>query len=153
MQETWMKALKDSISEVFATMFFMVPEELEGLPAEIAQIDASGWLEGWVEMTRGEEKLRLLVWTPPEVARELAANILSCEPEDLSEDDVADAYREMLNMVAGSVLTAVDTESQWIMGLPQARVIEQGKVESMAAQARLLVAYEVEQKPLLAGCL
>lgn len=153
MQETWMKALKDSISEVFATMFFMVPEELEGLPAEIAQIDASGWLEGWVEMTRGEEKLRLLVWTPPEVARELAANILSCEPEDLSEDDVTDAYREMLNMVAGSVLTAVDTESQWIMGLPQARVIEQGKVESMAAQARLLVAYEVEQKPLLAGCL
>ena len=86
MDKTWTKALRDSISEVFSTMFFMVPEEEEGLADRLAAEDAAGWLEGWVEITRPGESVRLWVWAGPGLAKELAGNILSLEIFDVHMD-------------------------------------------------------------------
>jgi hypothetical protein len=151
MDKTWTKALRDSISEVFSTMFFMVPEEDEGLADRLAAEDAAGWLEGWVEITRPGESVRLWVWAGPGLAKELAGNILSLEEEDLGPEEVLDAYAEMLNMVAGSVLTAVDPDSQWKLGLPQARRREGGRLGELAGGAQWTLGFDVESRPLLAG--
>ncbi len=152
MDKIWKTALRESISEVFSTMFFLVPEEEPSLAESMAGYQAEAWLEGWLEVTRGEEKVKVWIWSPPELVKELAANILSLEPDDTTPDDMLDAYKEMLNMVVGRLLTVVDTESEWRMGLPQARHLETGTVGEATSQAQWLISYDVEEKPLLAGC-
>lgn len=151
MPNKWMKALKGSISEVFSTMFFMVLEEDPEVPGENRAKSAGGWLEGWLEVTREGQKVRLWVWAPPEASRELAANLLSSDPSELTTDEVLDAYREMLNMVSGSVLTTVDTEGEWKMGLPNSRQLEQGQLGQAWSQAPELLGLIWEDVPLAAG--
>lgn len=152
MDQIWTTALRESISEVFSTMFFMVPEEDESLAQSLAGNQARGWLEGWLEVTRGQDKVRVWVWAPPDLAGELAANILSLEADDISADDMTDAFKEMLNMVVGRLLTVVDSKSEWRMGLPQGRHLERGTVGETTKQAQWLISYDIEEKPLLAGC-
>ena len=152
MDKIWKTALRESISEVFSTMFFLVPEEDDTLAESLVGNRAQAWLEGWLEVTRDGEKVKVWIWSPPELAKELAANLLSLEPEGTTSDDMLDAYQEMLNMVVGRLLTVVDTESQWRMGLPQARHLEEGTVGEASSQAQWLISYDVEEKPLLAGC-
>lgn len=152
MDKIWKTALRESISEVFSTMFFMVPEEDASLAGSLAGNSAGAWLEGWLEVTKGQEKVKVWIWSPPELVKELAGNILSMEPEDTTDDDMLDAYMEMLNMVVGRLLTVVDKESEWRMGLPQARHLSGGTVEEATSQAQWLLSYDVEEKPLMAGC-
>lgn len=151
MENNWSTALKASISEVFSTMFFMVPEWDPELLIQTAAQKAEGWLEGKVHVTRQQVRLGLWVWSPPGLARELAANILASELADLDEEQVVDAYREMLNMVAGGVLTKVDAQGDWTMGLPEAQVCRQGAVRDLMAKTRDHMAFNVEERPLLAG--
>jgi hypothetical protein len=152
MDKIWKTALRESISEVFSTMFFLVPEEDAELAGSLAGNPSAAWLEGWLEVTKGEEKVKVWIWSPPELVKELAANILSLEPENTTPDDMLDAYKEMLNMVVGRLLTVVDTESEWRMGLPQARHLAEGTVGDATSQAQWLISYDVEEKPLMAGC-
>jgi hypothetical protein len=133
-------------------MFFMVPEEDEPLAQSLAGDQAEGWLEGWLEVTRGQEKFKVWVWAPSELASELAANILSLEPDDISDEDMTDAFKEMINMVVGRLLTVTDKNSEWRMGLPQGRVMAHGTVGEAIQQAQWLAAYDIEEKPLLTGC-
>jgi len=81
----------------------------------------------------------------------LAANILSCELHELGDDDMSDAYREMLNMAAGSYLTRVDAQSLWRMGLPQARKPLAASVGEMVGRADWKVFYNLDDMPLAAG--
>jgi hypothetical protein len=152
MEKTWTKALRDSISEVFATMFFLVPEEDPSLAQSLAANQAIGWLESWLEVVHQEETAKVWVWAPPELAIELAANILSLEQDDISAEDMLDAFKEMLNMVVGRLLTIVDTSSEWRMGLPNARHLEKGTLGEATSQAQWIISYDIEEKPLLAGC-
>jgi len=152
MEKIWTKALKDSISEVFSTMFFMVPEEEPSVLESIDPQDMEGWLHGQLDMSLADKTVRICIMTPPELARELAANILSLEPGDLSTDDMLDAFREMTNMVVGGLLTIVDKESQWRMGLPQAETLTSAQADELCSQADWVVSYEVEEQPVLAGC-
>ena len=151
MQKTWTKALRDSISDVFSTMFFMVPEEAPGLAQDLDQGRVRTWVEGWVDMEGPEGKARVLIWAPVELARELGANILSLEPEDLAEEDMLDAYREMLNMVAGNHLTLVDDQGNWRMGLPGTSALQEAAAPPRE-QAQWVLYFDVEGTPLVAGC-
>ncbi len=151
MEKIWIKALKDSISEVFDTMFFMVPVPEPGLAEKVADLPASGWYEGSLSVRQQFEQVSIYVWAPSELATELAANILSSEPEELSTADVQDAYKEMLNMVAGSVLTVVDADSKWRMGLPQSTRLEQGALGQRLGLASQSLYFDVEERVLVAG--
>ena len=54
MDKIWKTALRESISEVFSTMFFLVPEEDDTLAESLAGNRAQAWLEGWLEGDRSE---------------------------------------------------------------------------------------------------
>jgi len=151
MDQTWTTALKGSISDTFSTMFFVVPEPDSEWEARLPTLPPEPWLEGTVDLSLQGKEMRVWVWAPENLARELAANILTCEPEQLSQDDLLDSYREMLNMVAGSLLTQVDTDSSGNMGLPQAQLLPQGEPVSFSSQAQSLLVFDAEGKPLLAG--
>lgn len=151
MENNWSKALRASISDVFSTMFFMVPEWDPELLAELGPQKAEGWYQGMVVVSRQQIKIGLWVWCPPQVSRELAANILALEPGDLDSEQILDAFREMINMVAGGVLTAVDPQSSWTMGLPQAHLCGRGSLGQFLASTKEQMAFNVDDRPVLAG--
>ncbi len=151
MDQTWTTALKGSISDTFSTMFFVVPELDAKWEAELPKLPPESWLEGMVDLRLQGKEMRVWVWAPEALARELAANILTCEPDQLSQEDLLDSYREMLNMVAGSLLTQVDTDSSGNMGLPQAQLLPQAQPGAFSTQAQSLLVFDAEGKPLLAG--
>lgn len=151
METDWNRALRASISEVFSTMFFMVPEWDPELTLRVGGMKAGGWLEGLVELTKASQVIRVWVWSPPEVAADLAANILASDPKKLNKEEILDAFREMLNMVAGSLLTRMDPAGQWRMGLPQARELGPTSVKDLLRQVQEELAFEADDRPFLAG--
>lgn len=151
MDQIWMKALKDSIFEVFNTMFFLVPVEEPELGDELAADPSGDWYQGGLVVTQKPQTVLLLIWAPKVLVMELAGNILSCEPEDLSEADMLDAFQEMLNMVAGSVLTVADQGTQWKMGLPRAKRCKGGQLGKVFALAQNQLYFDVEGRPMAAG--
>lgn len=153
MEQDWNRALRTSISDVFATMFFVVPEWDPELVLKLGAAKAAGWYEGWVDLVRLNENIRVWVWVwaPPELAAELAANIMAAEPGSLDVEQTLDAFREMLNMVAGSLLTTMDHLGSWKMGLPQSRLLPQTMVKDLLKQVQEELAFEAEGRPFLAG--
>jgi hypothetical protein len=151
MPQKWTKALKGSISEVFSTMFFMVLEQDPEILAANRAKPAQDWMEGRLEVTREGQTVQIWVWAPPQASQELAANLLSSDPSELSADELLDAFREMLNMVSGSVLTAVDVEGEWKMGLPQAHRLDQGDLGQAWSQAQELLGMAWDDVPVTAG--
>ncbi|MCB2185961.1 MAG: chemotaxis protein CheX [Deltaproteobacteria bacterium] len=145
------KALQDSISEVFATVFFLVLENPDQ-PLEVLLAEpAPGWLEGSVEIRGQELMVKFWIWSPAALARELAANIFAENEEDVTPAQVGDAYREMMNMVVGNLLTKVDKEGGWEMSLPQSHNLKAGALGEAARQAADLAAYNFGEHHLLAG--
>lgn len=151
MEMNWTKALLASISETFSTMFFVVPERDEDLFSEVKGDQADDWLEGWIEFSLGGDTVKIWVWSGPKLALELAANILSCEPDEVTSEDLLDAYREMINMVAGNVLTSLDQRGEWQMGLPNASKVSGKTVGGLSEQAQEVLCFDAEERPLLAG--
>lgn len=151
MEQKWTKALKDSISEVFSTMFFIVLVADDNILNQVGDQESQGWYEGWLEMSLPPVTTTVWVWSPAGVVGELASNFTSLDPSELDEETLLDAYREALNMVAGKLLTIVDTEGSWQMGLPQARVLDAGKLQAALGQAQKRFSYDAEDRPVLAG--
>jgi len=151
METTWKTALKASISDVFLTMFFMVPEENPESAREVLDSSAKGWFEGTLEVKKPGTSVQMLVWSPPAITGQLAANIFSCDLDQVDPGEVKDAYKEMMNMVAGGVLTSVDTDADWKMGLPQVTALESGNLSEFVTKAQSIVVYEVDGKPMITG--
>ncbi len=151
MEQDWNRALRTSISDVFATMFFVVPEWDPELTLRLGSTKATGWYEGWVDFAKLDQAIRVWVWAPPELAAELAGNIMAAVPGSLDTEQTLDAFREMLNMVAGSLLTSMDPLGSWKMGLPQGRLLSQGTVKDLLKQVQEELAFEAEGRPFLAG--
>jgi hypothetical protein len=151
MENNWSKALRASISDVFSTMFFMVPEWDPELLPELGPQKAEGWHQGMVVVSRQQVEIGLWVWCPPQVSRDLAANILAQDPGDLESEQILDAFREMINMVAGGVLTTVDPQGSWTMGLPQSNRCGEGTLGQLLASTKEQMAFNVDDQPVLAG--
>lgn len=151
MEQDWNRALRSSISGVFSTMFFMVPEWDPELALKLGGVKATGWYEGWVDFVKPPQAIKVWVWAPPDLAAELAANIMAAEPGTLDSEQTLDAYREMLNMVAGSLLTSMDPMGNWKMGLPQGRLLPQITIRDLLKQVQDELVFEAEGRPFLAG--
>ncbi|MDG5816637.1 chemotaxis protein CheX [Chitinispirillales bacterium ANBcel5] len=61
------------------------------------------------------------IWAEKEFCRHIAANMLGMDEEELqSSDKCADAFKELLNMMVGNLLTeAFGTEPVFDLGLPK----------------------------------
>ena len=151
MEPNWTKALKISISDTLSTMYFMVPEEHPALLDEISQDDKQAWCFGWVVVKSSDQAIKIWVCTPESLARELSANILSQDADQLVPEDLEDAYKELLNMVVGGLLTGVDTKSQWRMGLPEVSMIKGAMLGKALGGSSLSMSFDVDGMPLITG--
>ena len=151
MDQNWTKALKASISDTLGTMFFAVPEENPKLMAAGQVSSDMAWLLGWVVVKSGPQVVKVWLSSPEPLGKELAANLLSLEGVELSAEDLEDAYQELLNMVVGGLLTSVDSNSQWSMGLPEVVQLKANMLSQTLSKSEQSMAYDVEGFPLLAG--
>ncbi|MCG8377610.1 MAG: chemotaxis protein CheX [Chlorobiales bacterium] len=91
----------DSIREVFDTMIFMAVE-----PLDVEKIDkANEMLLGSITF-KGDLEGCLSFCTAVQGAKTVAANMLCLDsPDEVGEEDLADAMGEVCNMVMGSIKT------------------------------------------------
>ncbi len=113
------KAMKDSISEILETMFFMpleFPEE--GDIGEIRKCGQTTLLSAQLKY-QGPISGSFFVVAPTPLARELTANLLGLENKDLNSEHVEATLKELLNMVTGKTFSLYDSKSTFDLGMPQ----------------------------------
>lgn len=91
----------------------------------------------------------LALAAPMELAREIAAGILGCEPDDpMAEERAGDACKELLNITCGQALTTwFGTAPVFDLGIPESRLLSPEEAADWTAAPEVL-AFSVEGKPL-----
>ncbi len=118
-KETLISAMKDSISEVLETMFF--------LPLEFS--DNARFEEWW---STGKEDLLVtklsftgplsgvfFFFMPNGLGLSLASNFLGEEEKDVFQEHVADTVKEIINMIAGNTFGIWDDQAVFDLGIPE----------------------------------
>ena len=95
-----LESLKAATFEVLETMFFIFPESLE----EVATLFHGPGLRAWVPV-EGPKRFRVGLTVTLPLAREMAANFLGLEKDEVPPDKVEDVLKETATMVAGSFLS------------------------------------------------
>jgi CheY-specific phosphatase CheX len=93
------ESLKAATFEVLETMFFLFPEN----PEDNADLFHGPALKAWVPV-KGPKNFRIGLMVPLDLAREMAANFLGVEKDEVAQDKMDDVVKETANMVAGSFL-------------------------------------------------
>lgn len=108
-------SLKAATFEVLETMFFIFPESLE----ETADLFHGPGLRAWVPV-EGPKNFRVGLTVPLPLAREMAANFLGVEKDEVPPDSLEDVLKETANMVAGAFLTQERVPETFQLQPPQA---------------------------------
>lgn len=120
-------AMKDAISEVLETMFFVFVEFDEGLA--IRQL---GECESGISLLGSEGAVDISLMASHEFARMISANLLGVEENDVTSLDLEDTMKELANMVGGCFKARVDSDNRWELGLPRFRLLSAAKGSSGA---------------------
>lgn len=110
-------AMMASISEVLEQMFFLpvdgvTAEPKEAVPAQdlhavAATLDFEGAFKG-----------RFRLWMDSAMAKSISADFLGVEPDTLSDSQITDTVKEMINMLGGSTLSNYDHSAVFNLGIP-----------------------------------
>jgi hypothetical protein len=117
-QETMRTSLETAISSVLETMFFQSvqvndsdcgPQDWlrKDRPILASTLDFDGPIAG-----------RCYLLLPVAVIREMTANFLGIEKEDVRNDQGRDTLKEALNMIGGHMLSLADEEGICRLGIP-----------------------------------
>ncbi|MGQ9687500.1 MAG: chemotaxis protein CheX [Desulfobaccales bacterium] len=106
--------LKAATFEVLETMFFIFPEN----PEEDGTIFQGQGLRAWVPV-KGPKNFRVGITVPVALAKEMAANFLGLEKDEIKPDNLEDVVKETANMVAGSFLTKERAPQAFQLGNPE----------------------------------
>jgi len=110
-----LESLKAATFEVLETMFFIFPESLE----ETTDLFHGPGLRAWVPV-EGPKNFRVGLTVPLPLAREMAANFLGLEKDEVPLDKLDDVLKETANMVAGSFLFHEQVPETFHLKPPQA---------------------------------
>ena len=109
-------SLKNAISEVFETMFFLFPSLVEDdddsanedVERINVKIESSGRLNFCLWLTFSEAMLRII-----------AASLFGREKNEFEDQELKDLAREAANMVGGAFLNLADPDRQDKLSLPE----------------------------------
>jgi CheY-specific phosphatase CheX len=118
-KEALTEAMKESISKVLETMFFLPIEPLDqatgedldrlkSRPLTVADLKFSGPVSG---------ALRLYI--PNELALSLTANFLGCEEGEVSQRQTGQTIQEILNMIAGNTFSELNDNAIYNLEIPE----------------------------------
>ena len=109
-----LESLKAATFEVLETMFFIFPEN----PDEDGTIFQGQVLKAWVPV-KGPKNFRVGLTVPEALAKEMAANFLGLEKDEVKPDNLEDVVKETANMVAGSFLAKERAPQAFQLGSPE----------------------------------
>jgi len=111
--------LKEAISRVMETMFFLPVQFAEG-PRTLGQwlpCDATV-LEAFIDF-RAHRSGRGFLLVPAPCVREMAANFLGLPQAEVSEEQAQDTLKEAVNMMMGQMLSLLDRGGGYALGIPR----------------------------------
>lgn len=112
MKEILVRKLKEVTSEVLETMFYLVPEDLEGgSPGGEGEYVVEIPIEG------GGTKAAIYLSFSSNLAEQMAANFLA--EGEVSQPMIIDVLKEAANMMGGNLVSALDKKGEWKLGQPQ----------------------------------
>lgn len=146
--------MSDDRQQALASTFLSVVEKLTfmfGEPVEMDEFEVRP--EPWVEARmafQGEIQGSLAVIVPESLQPEIAANILGLDPVDLAPPEMlADALREMLNVVCGHVIMAlVGSQADFQLQTPVHRSLMDEELNALQ-QSPDSMAFLLDDEPLL----
>lgn len=103
-----------AVAEVLETMFFAAAEP----SSNVAYPLAGEWLTVVVDFT-GSPSGSTWIWLENETARALACDFLGLEPEDVSDECVRQTACEFGNMICGSIVSRVESNSSFTLASPR----------------------------------
>jgi CheY-specific phosphatase CheX len=119
--------MRDAISNVLETMFFLSPEFSEGRNLRAFQ-QWPFFLESSITIASKVRALRLVFRVTKEFAGTITANFLGVEQEEVPLEEMEDTLKELANMVGGDCLVRLPADN-WELGIPK---IEQPKADADA---------------------
>jgi len=118
MDQQMMTILRQAISNVLETMFF--------LPVQIVEDNSmrDNWLQSkklWHVAVRfnGPVSGSFFLLVPAKMVREITANFLGLDETEVEPGQEADTVKEALNMIGGYVLSQVEKADDFQIGLPE----------------------------------
>ena len=133
-----LESLKAATFEVLETMFFLFPEN----PEDNAEPFHGSGVKAWVPV-KGPKNFRIGLTVPLSLAREMAANFLGLEKDDVASDNIDDVLKETANMVAGTFLWKEQAPEGFHLGSPEVLHLDlDGLNRQKNANAILLVVDE-----------
>lgn len=113
-----MKIMKGAIFNVLETMFFQMVQLVEdSRPAE--------WLEGEPDLIgakldfEGPFSGTFFFFVPANKASRITADFLGLDEDEVDEQQRADTVKEALNMIGGNMLSQLEENSGFHLGIPQ----------------------------------
>jgi hypothetical protein len=111
--------LKEAISNVMETMFFLPVQFLDGPQTLDQWFSGEGRvLEAFIEF-KGSRSGSVSLFVPGPGLEEMSANILGLDANESSEEQVRDTLKEAINMMAGQMLSLLDGEGGFALGIPR----------------------------------
>jgi CheY-specific phosphatase CheX len=129
----------EAVGEVLETMCFTALGEGGGV--------TDGAEESWVTARlsfRGDPPGRFGVGVPPQTGRAIAASFLGREAEEVSEAQIGEVVCELANMVCGSVLSRLESQTRFDLSCPEPETGPAGWLEGHGASS----VFTLEEGPL-----
>jgi len=113
------RAMKNSISEVLETMFF--------LPVDVSIADLTKMprhsKNGHISVTKlnfsGPFSGSFVLYIPDECAVSLTADFLGKDAENVSRENVIETSKEIINMIAGNTFAILDDQAVFDLNIPE----------------------------------
>ncbi len=117
MQPQLRTMMKDAISNVLETMFYLAPayDESDGLQSFQQK---PFFLESSITITGRAQLLRFLFRVTKEFARTITANFLGVGQNEIVLEEMEDTLKELANMVGGACLAHLPSDN-WGLGIPR----------------------------------
>jgi CheY-specific phosphatase CheX len=151
MDKQMMKNLKQAISSVLETMFF--------LPVQITAENSprhNGWLQQqktWHVALRFSGPLNgsFFLLVPAGLAQEITANFLGLDETDVDPSQETDTVKEALNMIGGYVLSQAKDADEYQIGIPEIVNADQADLAKMRLESQNTIIIETEEDHLAIG--
>jgi len=151
MDKQMMMNLKQAISSVLETMFF--------LPVQI--VEDGGFLDNWSQQNielwhvkirfRGPAEGFFFLLVPINLAQEITANFLGLGEAEVERSQEADTVKEALNMIGGYVLSQDAQADQFQLGIPEITAEKNPDLACKQAAPENIVVIETDGNHLAVG--
>ncbi len=151
MDQQMMTNLRQAISSVLETMFFM--------PVQIT--DEGGFGDKWSQQNTklwhavvrfsGPANGSFFLLVPASLAQEITANFLGLDETEVEPGQESDTVKEALNMIGGFVLSQVQKADEYQIGIPEIVSENPADLASMQLGSHNTVMIEAEENYLAVG--